>query len=68
MGLDMSDFKVIYNNRAYNVISVIPSIEPDPQNNTGVMKPHHINVWFINEDSELVMIHDEARMFKFVRR
>jgi hypothetical protein len=67
MGLDMSNFKMIYKDQVFNAVSVIPNIDFNPEN-VGFKKPKFIEAWYINEDGELAVIHDEAWRFKFVTR
>jgi hypothetical protein len=67
MGIDMSNFKVIYNDQVFNAVSVIPTVDFNPEKQR-FAKPKFIDLWFVNEDGELTVIQDEAWKFKFVRR
>lgn len=67
MGIDMSNYKMIYEDIVYNVVGVIPTIDFNGENN-GIKKIKFIEATVINEDGELAIIYDEAMMFKFVRR
>ncbi len=67
MRIDMSNYKMIYQDQVFNVISIMPTVDFDNS------KPHptkikFINATVINENGELAIIDDEAWMFKFVRR
>lgn len=66
MGIDMSNYKMIYNDRVYNVVGIIPTLDFSEGN--GFKKVKFIEVSVIDEDGELKIIYDEAFMFKFVRR
>ena len=67
MGIDMSNYKMIYNDQVFNVVGIVPTINcPDDKN--GIRKVKFIDASVIDECGELKIIHDEAWMFKFVRR
>ena len=69
MNADLSRFKVIYNNRVLNAVSLefvdyqegLEEIEKRV-----VIKPRFIGVLVINEDGILELIHDEAWCFQFI--
>lgn len=65
MPIDMSNYKMIYKEQVFNVVSVIPTFEVKAEGNT---KVKFIEAWFIDEDGELKIVRDEAWCFKFVRR
>ena len=68
MQIDLKGFKVIYDNKVYNTIAVNNIVfddEYDPDNHFD--KPDTICVWIIDEDNKLVLIHDKADRFQFVR-
>ncbi len=67
MGIDMSNYMMIYKERVYNVINIMPTLEVNDRE-VGTKKVKMIDAATINEDGELVIINDEAWMFKFVRR
>jgi hypothetical protein len=66
MGIDMSNYKMIYEDQVFNVISIMPIFELLPE--TGLAKPKFIEATYINENGEIAVIRDEAWTFKFVRR
>lgn len=66
MGIDMSNYKMIYKDEVFNVVSILPTI--DAVGKDGIKKVRLIEAAFINECGELRIIEDEAWMFKFVRR
>ena len=67
MGIDMSNYKMIYKDQVFNVINIMPTFG-SPTETSVIQKPHFIDALAIDEDGELKMFHDEAFMFKFVRR
>lgn len=66
MGIDMSDYKVIYKEQVFNVVGVIPTINVGSSNETP--KIQFIEASYIDENRELRIVRDEAWCFKFVRR
>jgi len=71
MGIDMRGFKVVYKERVYNALNmnwewgdVPPDIEAQEK---GIAKPKFLTVVTLNEDGEVLMLHDEAYMFQFLR-
>ena len=67
MGTDMSKYMMIYKNQVFNVVSIMPTIDFN-DGSIGIKKAKMIEAATISENGELVMINDEASMFKFVRR
>ena len=67
MGIDMSNYKMIYKDQVFNVVSIMPTVE-FPDGNNQPDKIRFISATVINENGELAIINDEAFMFKFVRR
>lgn len=65
MTIDMSAYKMIYNDEVFNVVSIVPIYEV---NDKGIPKVVTMDAWVINENGELTMIRDEGWCFKFVRR
>ena len=69
MGIDMSNYKMIYNEQVYNVVGVMPEFEFNTTNEEKrTRKPKFLEVSCIDENGELIFISDETFMFKFVRR
>ena len=68
--LDMSNYKMIYNEQVYNVVGLAPIFDFDAPDNqdAGLRKPKFIEGFVINIDGELVAINDETWRFKFVRK
>ena len=70
MGIDMRGFKVVYKERVYNALNMCwryndtpPEIEAEEK---GIAKPKFLTVT-LNEDGEVILLHDEACMFQFLR-
>ena len=71
MGIDMRGFKVVYKERLYNALNMCwryndtpPEIEAEEK---GIAKPKFLTVVTLNEDGEVILLHDEACMFQFLR-
>lgn len=67
MGIDMSNYKMIYKDQVFNVVGIVPIFNMNSEDK-GFKKIKFIEASVINEDGELAIINDEAWMFKFVRR
>ena len=67
MGIDMSNYKMIYKDQVFNVLHIMPTVDFSNENNQP-NKVKFINATVINENGELAIVDDEACMFKFVRR
>jgi hypothetical protein len=68
MGIDMSNYKMIYKDQVYNVVGIIPGFSNVDFSINGIKKPSTLEATIIDEDGEIKIIRDEAWMFKFVRR
>jgi len=66
MGIDMSNYKMIYNEQVFNVVGIIPNIYAESTNEPP--KIQFIEASYIDENGELKIVRDEAWCFKFVRR
>lgn len=66
MPIQMTDFKTIYKDQVFNVLSVCPIFDGNMENNQRKIK--FVEAMYINEDGEIRIIQDEAWCFKFVRR
>ncbi|EPR12482.1 hypothetical protein [Ruminiclostridium papyrosolvens] len=66
MGIDMTDFKMIYQEQVFNVVNIIPEFEGHQED--AFRKPKFINAVYVDENGEIRSVHDEAWCFKFVRR
>lgn len=67
MGINVENYKVIYNDVVYNPLNINPTFG-EYKDNEIYQKIKFIQMIFINEDGNLACIEDEAWMFKFVRR
>ena len=67
MGIDMSNYKMIYNDEVFNVISIMPTFDYVEDANKAP-KVKFIDATYLNENGELATVNDEAWMFKFIRR
>jgi len=62
-------FKVIYQERVYHCLSVMPEYRDATFNvNEPFKKPIFVEATIINEDGNICVIRDEAWMFQFVPR
>lgn len=69
MGIDLSRFKVIYGDKIFNAIALMEVRMPDNEEldiRDIVLKPKFIDVLVINEDGNIVSIHDKAWRFQFI--
>lgn len=64
MGLDMTNFKMIYKERVYNCLSMMTCINMTEEK----PKIKEIEVIFINEENRVDIIKDEASKFQFISR
>lgn len=66
--MPMSGWKVVYKERVYNVINMLPEnygdIEPKYSE---VIHPKFISITFVDEDGMISSVTDEAFMFQFIR-
>ena len=67
MGIDMSNYKMIYKEQVFNVVGVIPTFNAAGSANESP-KIKFIEASYIDENGELRIVRDEAWCFKFVRR
>ena len=67
MGIDMSNYKMIYNDEVFNVISIMPTFGYNEDANKAP-KAEFIDATYLNENGELATVNDEAWKFKFIRR
>ena len=65
MGIDMSNYRMIYKEQVFNVVSIMPTIGPG---DNSTRKIENIDAIILSDSGELVRINDEASMFKFLRR
>ena len=67
MNIDLSRFKVVYDNRVLKAISLTDVIFHDGVNWEAIhKKPRIIEVLVINEDGNIESLRDEAWMFQFI--
>jgi hypothetical protein len=66
MPIVMTDYKMIYKDQVFNVLSISFTLDRPTENNK--LKIKFIQATFINENGEVHIIEDEAWCFKFVRR
>lgn len=69
MGIDLSRFKVIHNNKVLNALALMEARMPDEmnwENRKTIEKPKILNILAINEDGNIVSIMDEAWTFQFL--
>lgn len=68
MGIDLSRFKVIHGEKVLNAIALmeVRLNNMDYNERKTTEKPDFIEVLAINEDGNIVSIHDEAWTFQFI--
>lgn len=70
MGIDLSRFKVVHGDRILNAIALQEVIYgdhwPGATDAPTTVKPKFLCVLAINEDGNVVSIHDEAWRFQFI--
>lgn len=69
MRIDLSRFKVIHGDKVLNAIALMEVCMPDNMdfdNRETVVKPKFLDILAINEDGNIVSIHDEAWTFQFL--
>lgn len=69
MNIDLSRFKVVYGDKVLNAIS-LQGVEFDgdweKHKEKVINKPKFIAILAINEDGNVIEIHDESWMFQFI--
>lgn len=69
MGIDLSRFKVVHGDKVFNAIALMEVRMPENvewDKRDIVLKPKFIDVLAINEDGNIISIHDEAWTFQFI--
>ncbi|WP_337659213.1 hypothetical protein [Eisenbergiella tayi] len=69
MGIDLSRFKVVYDNKVLNAVALMEVRMPEGMSwddRKTVEKPKILEVLASNEDGNIVSIMDEAWMFQFL--
>lgn len=66
MPIDMVNYKMIYQDQVFNVLSIILTFGDFTEGNPP--KPKFIDATFIDENGEIKTLRDEAWCFKFIRR
>ena len=67
MGIDMSNYKMIYKEQVFNVLSIVLFFNQNSEEKK-VNKPTFIEAAYIDESGEIKTIKDEAWTFQFIRR
>ena len=67
--ISLAGFKVVYSDKVLNAIALMnislpEDMEYPPKNS--INKPKFLEITAINEDGNIVMIHDEAWRFQFI--
>ena len=65
MPINMTDYKMIYHDRVYNVLQICIDFFAKEG---AVPKPKFIEAVYIEEDGMIKILRDEAWCFQFVRR
>lgn len=69
MGIDLSRFKVVHGDKVFNAIALMEVHMPENvkwDKRDIVLKPKFIDILAINEDGNIISIHDEAWTFQFI--
>lgn len=66
MPINMTDFKMIYQDRVYNVLQIMINFGCIQKEETPA--PKYIEAVYLNENGEVKVVHDEAWCFQFVRK
>lgn len=67
MNIDLSRFKVVYDNKVLKAISLMEIIFPDSVDFEDIhKKPRIIEILVINEDGNIEALRDEAWRFQFI--
>ncbi|MCI8507547.1 MAG: hypothetical protein HFJ06_03130 [Lachnospiraceae bacterium] len=71
MNIDLSRFKVIYNNRIYNAMALVNMRfdairEEEEEKLNPIYKPSRIEIIVLNEDGNIIIINDETWKFQFL--
>ena len=65
MPIDMTDFKMIYKDRVYNVLQMMLDFGIIQEGEKP--QPKFIDAIYIDENGMVASAHDEARCFQFIR-
>lgn len=66
MPINMTDFKMIYKDRVYNVLQMV--LEFGNSQEGEFPCPKFIEAVYIDENGTVALVHDEAWCFQFVRK
>lgn len=67
MNIDLSRFKVVYQDKVLKALSLQDIVYPDNANWNDIRKkPKLIEILVINEDGNIEALRDEAWMFQFI--
>lgn len=68
MGIDLSRFKVVHGEKVLNAVALMEVYFGDRSfdERETIEKPKFIDILAINEDGNIVSIHDEAWTFQFI--
>lgn len=70
MNIDLSRFKVVYNDRIYNAVALrnmeFKTIRDGEEPPSSIYKPKMIEITALNEDGNIIIINDEAWRFQFL--
>ena len=68
MGIDLSRFKVVHGEKVLNAVALMEVHFGDRSfyEREMIEKPKFIDILAINEDGNIILIHDEAWTFQFI--
>ena len=66
--ININNYDVIYDERVYKCVDMDMMFENMVGNQAGVDKPKFLTVVCINEDGNIILVHDESWRFRFIRK
>jgi hypothetical protein len=66
--MNMSDYDVIYKERVYKAVDMNVCFDKPPEGEKSIQKPKFLDVICIDQSGEIIAIHDETFMFRFIRK
>jgi hypothetical protein len=64
MGINMTNFKMVYKDNVYNCLSMMPTLD----GTIGNSKVNFLEVIYIDSDNRVNVVYDEVFMFQFISK
>lgn len=64
--INVSNYKVVYGDKVLNALQIHAIDIEKVSDKQTIVKPKFLEVVAINEDGNIILIHDEAWMFQFI--